>query len=41
MSVRTYFAIVRVNGIKYIPVLTFRWEDGDQSSQSAPAADQE
>jgi general secretion pathway protein K len=36
MSVRTYFAIVRINGPKDIPVLTFWWEDGDQSGQPLP-----
>ena len=36
-SVRTYFAIVRINGAKDIPVLTLRWEDGDQSGQVDPA----
>lgn len=34
MSVRTYFAIVRVNSAKDIPVLSFRWEDGDQSDST-------
>ena len=36
MSVRTYFATVRINGAQDIPVLTFRWEDGDQSEKAVP-----
>ena len=32
MTVRTYFAIVRINSVKDIPVLSLRWEDGDQSA---------
>ena len=36
LTVRTYFALVRINAAKDIPVLSMRWEDGDQSASSAP-----
>jgi general secretion pathway protein K len=36
MSERTYFALVRRNTPKDIPILNLRWEEGDQSAASAP-----
>jgi general secretion pathway protein K len=36
MSTRTYFALVRRNSPKDIPILNLRWEDGDQSGGTAP-----
>jgi Type II secretion system (T2SS), protein K len=34
MSTRTYFALVRRNTPRDIPILNMRWEDGDQSASS-------
>jgi hypothetical protein len=36
MSERTYFALVRRNSPKDIPILNLRWEEGDQSAPSTP-----
>jgi hypothetical protein len=36
MSTRTYFALVRRNTPRDIPILNLRWEDGDQSASTAP-----
>jgi hypothetical protein len=36
MSERTYFALVRRNSPRDIPILNMRWEDGDQSAAPAP-----
>ena len=36
MSTRTYFALVRRNDPKNIPILNMRWEEGDQSGETAP-----
>ena len=36
MSERTYFALVRRNTPKDIPILNMRWEEGDQSVATAP-----
>ena len=36
MSERTYFALVRRNNPKDIPILSMRWEEGDQSAATAP-----
>jgi type II secretory pathway component PulK len=35
-SERTYFALVRRNSPKDIPILNLRWEEGDQSAPPAP-----
>jgi type II secretory pathway component PulK len=37
MSERTYFALVRRNTPKDIPILSMRWEEGDQSAATAPS----
>ncbi len=36
MSTRTYFALVRRNSPRDIPILNLRWEGGDQSGGAAP-----
>ena len=36
MVTRTYFALVRRNTPRDIPILNMRWEDGDQSGEAEP-----
>jgi general secretion pathway protein K len=36
LSERTYFALVKRNSPRDIPILNLRWEDGDQSAGPAP-----
>jgi hypothetical protein len=36
LSERTYFALVRRNSPKDIPILNLRWEEGDHSAPAAP-----
>lgn len=37
MSERTYFALVRRNSPKDIPILNMRWEEGDHSAEATPS----